>query len=51
MKTNSNMAKNEFAWEEMDFLRHILLQEGVRLDLEKLEAIRVWKKPIMVKGI
>jgi hypothetical protein len=35
----------------MDFLGHILLQEGVRPDLKKLEAIWDWKKPVIVKGI
>jgi len=35
----------------MDFLRHILSQEGVRLDLKKLEDIKDWKRPITIKGI
>jgi hypothetical protein len=35
----------------MDFLRHILSQEGVRLDPKKLENIKDWKRPITVKGI
>jgi hypothetical protein len=36
----ANMVKNEFTQKEMDFLRHILSQEGVRPDFKKLEAIK-----------
>jgi len=34
----------------MDFLRHVVM-EGVRLDLKKLEVIKDWKRPVIVKGI
>jgi flagellar biosynthesis protein FlhB len=43
--------KNVFSQEEIDFLKHILSEEGVRLDLKKLQPIKNWKRPIMVKGI
>ncbi len=39
-KLFANMAKSEFAQEEMDFLKHILSKEGVKLNLKKLQAIR-----------
>jgi hypothetical protein len=39
-KLFANMAKCEFAQEEMDFLGHILLKEGVMLNLKKLQTIR-----------
>ncbi len=39
-KLFANRLKNEFSQEEMDFLRHILSKEGVRLDLKKLQPIR-----------
>jgi hypothetical protein len=42
-------AKNEFAQEEMDFLKHILPREGVRPHPKKLQAIRDWKRLITVK--
>jgi hypothetical protein len=35
----------------MDFLGHILSRKGVRLDSKKLENIKDWKRPIIVKGI
>ncbi len=47
----TNRAKNEFAQEELDFLGHILLCEGMRLNLKKLQAIKNWKRLIMVKII
>ncbi len=47
----ANKAKNEFAQEEMDFLGHILSWEGVMPDLKKLQSIKVWKSPIVVKGV
>ncbi len=47
----ANMAKSEFAQEEMDFLGHILSWEGVTLDLKKLETTKDWKRLIVVKGI
>jgi hypothetical protein len=39
-KCFANMAKSEFAQEEMDFLGHILSWEGVTLDLKKLETTK-----------
>jgi hypothetical protein len=47
----ANRAKNEFAQEEMDFLRHILSREGVKPNLKMLQAIRDWKMLVMVKRI
>jgi hypothetical protein len=35
----------------MNLLGHILLWEGVGLDTKKLETIKDWKRPVMVKGI
>ncbi len=35
----TNRAKSEFAQKELDFLGHILLCEGMRLNLKKLQAI------------
>jgi hypothetical protein len=50
-KLFANRVKNEFSQEEMDFLRHILWKERLRLNLKKLQHMRNWKRPIMVKGI
>lgn len=36
----ANKVKNEFDQEELDFLKHILLREGVRPNSRKLQAIR-----------
>jgi len=35
----------------MDFLIHLLSREEVKLDLRKLQAVRNWKRLVMVKGI
>lgn len=39
-KLSANKVKNEFDEKEMDFLKHILLREGVRPNSRKLQAIR-----------
>jgi len=39
----ANKAKNKLAQKEMDFLGHILLREGVRPNLKKLQAIKIGK--------
>jgi hypothetical protein len=44
-KLYANQAKNEFASPEMDFMGHVLSQEGVKLDLGKLNQLKndkVW---------
>jgi hypothetical protein len=35
-KLFANRVKNEFAWEDMNFLGHILSWEGVKFNLKKL---------------
>jgi hypothetical protein len=50
-KLSANKVKNEFDEKEMDFLKHILLREGVRLDPTKLQAIRDWKRLVTIKRI
>jgi hypothetical protein len=39
-KLFANKVKCDFAQEEMDFLRHILLKERVTPNLKKLQAIK-----------
>jgi len=46
-----NWTKSEFTRKEMDFMGHILSWEGVRHGPKKLEAIRYWKRLIIVKDI
>ncbi len=48
---SANRTKNKFVQKEMDFLRHILSREGMKHDLTKLQAIKDWKRLVMVKGI
>jgi len=50
-KLFANRGKFEFAQEEMDFLGHILLKEGVRPNHKKLQTIRDWKRLAAIKGI
>jgi len=33
----------------MDFLGHVLSQEGVRPDLRKIESIKEWQNLILIK--
>jgi flagellar biosynthesis protein FlhB len=35
----------------MDFLGHVLSQEGVRPDLRKIELIKEWKNLISIKRV
>jgi flagellar biosynthesis protein FlhB len=35
----------------MDFLGHVLSQEGVRPDLRKIESIKEWKNLISIKRV
>jgi hypothetical protein len=41
-KLYANWAKSKFASLEMDFLGHVLSQEGVRPDPRKIESIKEW---------
>ena len=44
----AKMSKCEFWLKELSFLRHIVLEEGIRVDLRKIEVIIEWKPPISV---
>ncbi len=44
-------AINEFDQKKIDFLGHMLSWKRVRLDFKKLQAIRDYKRLVMVKGI
>jgi hypothetical protein len=50
-KLSTNKVKSEFDQKKMDFLRHILLREGVRPNPRKLQAIRDWKRLVTIKRI
>lgn len=39
-KLYTNWVKSKFASLEMDFLGHVLFQEGVRVNLKKIESIK-----------
>jgi len=50
-KLYANRAKNEFASSKMDFLAHVLFQEGVRPNPKKIESIKEWKILMSTKGV
>jgi hypothetical protein len=50
-KLYTNRVKNEFANLEMDFLKHVLSWEGVRVDLKMIESIKEWQSPMLAKGV
>jgi hypothetical protein len=50
-KLFANKVKSEFDQKEMDFLKHILLMEGVRPNPRKLQAIKDWKRLVTIKRI
>ncbi|MCO5582952.1 hypothetical protein L7F22_036855 [Adiantum nelumboides] len=41
-----NGKKSEFFMEEIHFLGHIVLKDGVRMDLAKIKAIQDWPEPV-----
>ena len=47
----AKMSKCEFWLREVSFLRHIVSEEGIRLDPSKIEVILEWKPPINVTEV
>ena len=41
----ANLSKCEFWWREVSFLRHLISEEGIRVDPRKIEVIIEWKPP------
>ena len=39
----AKLSKCEFWLREVSFLGHIVLEEGIRVDLKKIEVILEWK--------
>ena len=46
-----DIKKYEFAVKRTKFLGFIIITDGIKVDPEKIKAIRSWKEPITVKGI
>ena len=47
----AKLSKCEFWLREVSFLGHIVLEEGIRVDLKKIEVILEWKPPINVTEV
>ena len=47
----AKMSKCEFWLREVSFLRHIVSEEGIRVDPSKIEVILEWKPPINVTEV
>jgi hypothetical protein len=41
----AKLSKCSFGKEEVEYLGHVISQEGVKVDLEKIKAITEWPKP------
>jgi hypothetical protein len=50
-KLYANQTNSEFASLKMDFLGHVLPQEGVRPDPKKIESIKEWQSPALANGV
>ncbi|MCO5608816.1 hypothetical protein L7F22_063033 [Adiantum nelumboides] len=46
-----NEKKSKFFIEEIQFLGHIVLKDGVRMDAAKTKAIQVWPKPVKLHEV
>ena len=44
-KLYAKLSKCEFWFREVSFLGHIISEEGIRVDLKKIEVIIEWKPP------
>ena len=47
----AKFSKCEFWLKEVGFLRHVILGEGIAVDLAKVESVTKWKSPTLVKEI
>jgi len=46
-----NKVKSEFTSLKMDFLGHVLSQEGVRLNPKNIQSIKKWRRSMSAKGV
>lgn len=44
-KLYANGKKSELAQLEIEFLGHVVIQDGIKLDMKKVKAIQEWKRP------
>ena len=47
----AKLSKFEFWWENVAFLRHVVLSEGIMVDPKKVEAIQQWPRPTSMMEI
>ena len=47
----AKLSKCEFWLNEVSFLGHLVLEEGIRVDPRKIEVIIEWKPPINVREV
>ena len=50
-KLFGKMSKCEFGKEKMEFLRHVVSHDGIKIDLKKIQAVREWKTPETVTQV
>jgi hypothetical protein len=50
-KLYANGEKNDFAQNEIEFLGHVVTNDGIKLDMKKVKAIQEWKRPSTQKWL
>lgn len=50
-KLYANLEKSEFELVEIEFLGHVLNEEGIKLNSKKIKAIKEWEVPKTQKGV
>jgi hypothetical protein len=50
-KLYANLEKSEFELVEIEFLGHVLNEEGIKPDSRKIKAIKEWEVPKTQKGV
>jgi len=47
----ANAKKNEFFFQELEYIGHVLNEEDIKPNPKKIKAIVKWKVPQMQKGV
>ena len=50
-KLYANGEKSDFAHQEIEFLGHVVIRDGIKPDMKKVNAIQEWKRPSTQKGL
>ena len=45
----TNGEKNDFAWQNIGFLGHVVTKDGIKPDMKNVKIIQEWKLPLVQK--